>query len=142
MLDNILYHSQDNAEKICDFIISERNEINIKESTVEWHIKVLGQLLKFHDFKDFTNLTKEDILNYLNSLRKSSIEDPTNKSIGNRNNKQRVFLKFFKWMYNPELDHKNRLTPPCMIEIKFYQEKKFQHTNHQIYGRKEITRSF
>ncbi len=123
LLDNILGHSSDNEEKICNFIIAERNEINIKESTVEWHIKVLGQLLKFHDFKEFTNITKDDVLNYLNSLRKSSTEDPTNKSIGNRNNKQRVLLKFFKWMYNPELDHKNRPTPSCMSRVKVLPRK-------------------
>ena len=88
ILKDILNNSPENAKNICDFIISERNEINIKESTAEWHIKVLGQLLKFHNFKNFKDITKDDILNYLNSLRKSSVDDPTNKSIGNRNNKQ------------------------------------------------------
>jgi len=62
LLDNMLSHSSNNVEKICDFIIAERNEINIKESTVEWHIKVLDQLLKFHDFKDLVKITK-DVLN-------------------------------------------------------------------------------
>jgi hypothetical protein len=41
-----------------------------------------------------------------------------NKSIGNRNNKQRVLLKFFKWLYNPNIDFKSRQTPECMIGIK------------------------
>lgn len=92
----IFEKSPENAKSICDFIVSERNEINIKDSTAEWHIKVLGQILRFHNFKDFKSITKEDILGFLNSLRKSAEEDPTNKSIGNRNNKQRVLLKFFK----------------------------------------------
>ena len=69
---------QKNSENICDFIIAEQNEINIKESTIEWHVKVLGQLLKYHNFKNFKDITKEDILNYLNRLRKSSIDNPTN----------------------------------------------------------------
>ena len=110
ILIDISNNSTDNAENICDFIIAEQNEINIKASTVEWHVKVLGQLLKYNKFKNFKDITKEDILNYLNSLRKSSIDDPTNKSIGNRNNKQRVLLKFFKWLYNPEVDFKSRQT--------------------------------
>jgi len=63
----------------------------IKESTIKWHVKVLGQLLKYHIFKNFKEITKEDFLGYLNSLRKSSTADPMNRSIGNRNNKQRVF---------------------------------------------------
>ena len=111
ILKDIFNNSLENAKNICDFIIAEQNEINIKESTAEWHVKVLGQLLKFHNFKDFKAITKEDILNYLNSLRKSAEEDPTNKSIGNRNNKQRVLLKFFKWLYNPDIDFKSRQTP-------------------------------
>jgi integrase/uncharacterized C2H2 Zn-finger protein len=123
VLLHISHYSTDNANQICDFINAERNEINIKESTAEWHIKVLGQLLKFHNFKDFESISKEDILNFLNSLRKSTNEDPTNKSIGNRNNKQRVLLKFFKWLYNPEVDHKNRSTPACMNGVKILPRK-------------------
>jgi hypothetical protein len=81
ILNDIFNNSTDNAEKICDFIIAEQNEINIKESTMEWHIKVLGQLLRFHNFKNFKDITKKDILEYLNSLRKSSIEDPQIKAL-------------------------------------------------------------
>ncbi|MDN5847607.1 MAG: tyrosine-type recombinase/integrase [Candidatus Nitrosocosmicus sp.] len=123
ILLNILNTSSENAENICDFIIAERNEINIKESTIEWHVKVLGQIQRFHNYKEFKDLTKEDILNFLNSLRKSADEDPTNKSIGNRNNKQRVLLKFFKWLYDPETDYRNRLTPACMNGVKVLPRK-------------------
>ncbi|WP_415311979.1 tyrosine-type recombinase/integrase [Candidatus Nitrosocosmicus sp. FF01] len=120
---NILNYSSKNAEDICDFIIAERNEINIKESTIEWHVKVLGQIQRFHNFEEFKDMTREDILNFLNSLRKPSEEDPTNKSIGNRNNKQRVLLKFFKWLHNPETDHRNRPTPSCMNGVKVLPRK-------------------
>ncbi len=98
-------------------------EIFIKASTTEWHVKVLGQLQRFLDFKDFNAITKDDILNYLNSLRKTTEEDPTNKSIGNRNNKQRVLLKYFKWLYNPDVDCKKRPTPSCMNGIKVLPRK-------------------
>lgn len=104
------------------FFIAERNEINIKKSTIEWHVKVLGQIQKFHNFKEFKDTTREDILNFLNSLRKPSEEDSTNKSIGNRNNKQRVSLKF-KWLHNPETDHRNRPTPSCMSGVKVLPRK-------------------
>jgi hypothetical protein len=43
--------SKDNAENICEFIIAVENEINIKATRVEWHVKVLGQLLKYHKLK-------------------------------------------------------------------------------------------
>ena len=70
ILNDIFNNSTENSENICDFIIAEQNEINIKESTVEWHVKALVQLLKYHNL-NFKDITKEDILNYLNSLRKS-----------------------------------------------------------------------
>lgn len=120
---NIFERRPKNANDICEFIIAERNEINIKESTIEWHIKVMGQLLRFHNFKDLKSITKDEILNYLNSLRKTAEEDPSNKSIGNRNNKQRVLLKFFKWLYNPEIDHRSRPTPSCMNGVKVLPRK-------------------
>jgi hypothetical protein len=62
ILNDIFNNSIENAENVCDFFIAEKNEINIKESTVEWHVKVLGQLLKYHYFKNFKEITKTDIL--------------------------------------------------------------------------------
>ena len=46
LLYNLLENSKDNASIICDYIISEQNEINIKESTKEGKIKVLLDLFK------------------------------------------------------------------------------------------------
>jgi integrase len=64
-------------------------------------------------------MTKDDILEYLNSLRKFSTVDPTHKSVGTWNARQMLLLKFFKWLYNPnEQDHKKRDTPHCMQGIK------------------------
>ncbi|HYF98875.1 MAG TPA: hypothetical protein VD815_02160 [Candidatus Saccharimonadales bacterium] len=51
MLIEILGYSAENVEIVCDFIITERNEINVKNSTAEWHIKVLGQIQRFLNLK-------------------------------------------------------------------------------------------
>src|SRR5215204_4935843 len=62
----------ENANIICDYIISEKTEINIKNSTKDSRIKVLVWLSNFFEDKiSFQEMTKQDILNYLNSLRKS-----------------------------------------------------------------------
>jgi hypothetical protein len=52
MLDTILERSEENVSIICDYIIAEQNEINIKESTKEGKIKVLVDLLKFLNYKN------------------------------------------------------------------------------------------
>ena len=110
MLNNLLLENPINVETICNYIIAEQNEINIKESTKETKIKRIIHLSKFFDNKkSFYDMTKEDILDYLNNLRKPSSIDPTHKSIGTWNARQMLFLKFFRWIYNPnESDPKKK----------------------------------
>lgn len=62
-------------------------------------------------------MTKEDILSYLNNLRKP--QGQGNGWINSYNNRQMIFLKFFKWLYNQdEPDNRERKTPLCMIGVK------------------------
>jgi predicted RNA-binding protein with EMAP domain len=53
----------ENATTICDYIIAEQTEINIKQSTKEGKIKILIWLSNFHSGKSFAEMTKVDILN-------------------------------------------------------------------------------
>lgn len=71
-----------NAETICDYIITEQNEINIKESTREGKIKVLVWLAEYLKSKSFHEITESDIMQYLNSLKRTVHEDPSHKCIG------------------------------------------------------------
>jgi hypothetical protein len=89
MLNKLLLENPINIEIICNYIVAEQNEINIKESTKETKIKRIIHLSKFFDNKkSFYDMTKEDILDYLNNLRKPSSIDPTHKSIGTWNARQ------------------------------------------------------
>ena len=118
-MNGLAENSPENATIICDFITAERNEINIKESTKEWKIKNLILLSRFLENLSFKQMSKHDILDFLNSTRKPESIDPLHKSIGTWNNRQILFLKFFRWLYNPnESDHKKRITPPCMQGIR------------------------
>ena len=109
----------ENANIICDYITAEQTEINIKQSTKEGKIKILIWLSNFHPARSFKEMTKQDILQYLNTLRKPVNEDPTHKWIGSYNGRQMILNKFFRWLFNPdESDQRKRLTPPCMQGIK------------------------
>ena len=111
--------SRENAEIVCDYVISEQTEINIKESTKEGKIKCLFWLSSFLSHKWYRSMTKQDLLNYLNSLRKPESEDSTHRWIGSYNARQMIFLKFFRWLYNKdEPDQRKRITPLCMQGIK------------------------
>jgi hypothetical protein len=61
MLVHLANTNLENANIICDYIIAEQNEINIKESTREGKIKVLLSLSSyFHNGKSFTHMTKQE----------------------------------------------------------------------------------
>ena len=60
-----------NGKIIHDYIVAEEAEINIQESTKGDKIKKLCLFSRFFDHKkSFSEMTKADILSYLNSLRK------------------------------------------------------------------------
>jgi hypothetical protein len=135
---------KDNASVICDYIIVEQSDFNIKDSTKKDKIKALVYLSNhLQDIKLFKEITKQDILDHLNTFRKISNNDKNNNSsnnyndnkwIGTYNFMQMIFTKFFKWLYNlDEPNSKNRKTPPCMIGIKTYPEKYKVGIIHLIY---------
>ena len=64
-------------------------------------------------------MTKQDILTYLNSLRKPISEDPLQKWIGSYNSRQIILNKFLRWLYNSdEPDSRKRITPAVMNGVK------------------------
>src|SRR6188472_2877842 len=95
-LKNMAQKSSYNVKVICSYIIAEQNEINIKESTKEGKIKVILDLIKFLNYKNVKNITKEDILAYLNRYRKPEEIDPDHRWIGTWNNRHLILLKFFR----------------------------------------------
>jgi len=119
MLNTLLEKTEDNVIIIYDYIIAEQNEINLKESTKEGKIKVLVGLIKFLNYKNLNNISKTDILSYLNKFRKNEEIDPTHRWIGTWNNRHMILLKFFRWLNDPNNpDIKNRKMPECMNGVK------------------------
>jgi site-specific recombinase XerD len=127
-----------NVKVICDYIIAEQNEINIKESTKEGKIKCLVRFSSYLQHKPFQSVSKEDVLAYLTALKKPESLDPQHKSIGTYNGRQMILLKFFRWLNNRnESDARKRLTPDCMNGINAYQGWKNHPTSHLTYGLKK-----
>ena len=89
----------ENANVVCDYILAEQAEINIKESTKEGKIKMLIWLSNYLA-KSFRQMTKQDILNYLNSLKSPPSEDPTHKWIGSYNGRQMILVRNYHNLIN------------------------------------------
>jgi integrase len=144
-LEKILEINPTNAYLISKFIIAEMTEINIRDSTKEWRIKILSALSGFYDHhqKIFPEMVKQDIISFLNKGRKSEEDDPTHKRIGTYNNKQKVCLKFFRWLYNEdESDHRKRITPSCMQGIRELPRKEVSPYEPPDLWTKEETKIF
>jgi integrase len=109
--------SEDNALAISDFILSAKSEINLSDNCRKLIITVLGQLSAFHKQRLFTDLSREDVLSYLNSLRKLEASDPLHRWIGTYNNYLIVITKFFKWLYSPHIEPKKRPKPNVVENI-------------------------
>lgn len=72
--------SKDNALAIVNYILSKKTEINLSDGYRKLNILSLCCLSKFIDNKKiFTQMTREDILQYLNSVRKPEAADPLHK---------------------------------------------------------------
>ena len=115
----ILSANPNNAMLLYNFLLVEQIERNVKLSTKTTHIKVIYLFNRFLHFKDFEENTKQDVLDYLNSLKKSNTDDPTHKWIGTYNTRQMILTKFFRWLYNKnEGDREKWITPECIQGVK------------------------
>jgi hypothetical protein len=86
-------------------------------------VKNLTYLSLFCKSKSFIEITRDDILAYLDSTRRPEESDPLHKSIGTYNLRRIYFLRFFKWLYNPTLPPSKRPTPKVMENIALFKRK-------------------
>jgi integrase len=92
------------------------NEINPSISYKTNQIITLSQLSEScNNQKPFLQMTRDDILAYLNNCRKSEEIDPLHKWIGTYNTRRIYVLRFFKWLYNPDIEPAKRPTPEHVI---------------------------
>jgi integrase/recombinase XerD len=109
--------SIDNSAIISDYALIQKTEMSL---SVNYRSSILSELILFckssHN-KPFFKITRDDIISYLDSLRKPESIDPLHKWIGSYNLKRECLVKFFKWLYNPDLTSKDRPIPSAMKDI-------------------------
>ena len=98
-------------------------EINPSTNYVKTNRNTLDKLLDYHINKLLTKITKEDIIFYLNSLKKSEEIDPLHKWIETYNSCLRNILRFFKWLYSPTLAHNQRPKPKLLLNVSQMRRK-------------------
>ena len=137
--------SNENTLTICDYVITMKREVNPRLNSKKYTIQFLAELSKTVGIeKKFIDMTREDVLLYLDKCRKLENQDPLHKWIGSYNTKFAVLSRFFKWLYYPNVEDPNRRSelsklerkPDCIIGISRLKRKAV--TNLPISGHKKM----
>jgi uncharacterized protein YihD (DUF1040 family) len=124
--------SKENSLTICEYIIAMKREINHRLSYKRYTIQFLSELSRAVGIgKKFIDMTRDDVLCYLDKCRKSEDKDPMHKWIGTYNTKLMTISRFFKWLHYPDIeDPKTRSElsalerePECISGIKHIKRK-------------------
>jgi uncharacterized protein YihD (DUF1040 family) len=103
-----------------------KREVNPRLSYIRYTIQFLSKLSKSSGIKKkFEDMTRDDILCYLDKCRKSEDEDPLHRWIGSYDVKRAILTRFFKWLHYSDVDNphkRNELSaserkPECIMGI-------------------------
>ncbi|PWU78967.1 MAG: hypothetical protein DLM72_19745 [Candidatus Nitrosopolaris wilkensis] len=110
--------STENVLTICDYISSLKAEINPSD---RYRKDTIISLCTFSTFfkntKEFKEITREDLLSFLDSYRKIETVDPLHKWIGTYNLYRIQLMRFFKWLYSANTEQKKRPKPSVIENI-------------------------
>jgi hypothetical protein len=108
---------EDNAEIIVKYIATMKSEVNLSDHYRRDLIAVLCKFSKSNNNEPFKDLTRTDILRFLDSFRRTETQDPMHKWIGTYNIYRMHLLRFFKWLYYPDIEPDRRSKPHVIENI-------------------------
>jgi integrase len=113
---------EDNAEAIVKYISAMKSEVNLSDHYRRYLIAVLCKFSTYNK-KPFKDLTRTEILRFLDSFRKTETQDPMHKWIGTYNIYRMHLLRFFKWLYYPDVEPDKRSKPSVIENISRLRRK-------------------
>jgi integrase/recombinase XerD len=102
---------------IVNYLLAMKTEKNLSLHSHEIIIKTLTKLSTFSHFRDWKAYSRDDILAFLDILRKPDASDPLHQWIGTYNLYRNVLQPFFKWLHYPDIEGKRRPKPSCIENI-------------------------
>jgi site-specific recombinase XerD len=109
--------SRENGLVIAEYISSMRIETNLSDNHRRGVITSLKLLSEFSNNKYFIDMTKEDVLSYLDHFRKPDEYDRLHKWISTYNQRLVAFIRFFKWLHNSDIESSKRQKPLVINNI-------------------------
>jgi integrase/recombinase XerD len=109
--------TRDNCLTIMNYVLGLMTEVNPSQ---DYRLNTIGKLKhlaeRYHP-KSFRELTRQDIVDYLDGFRKSESVDPLHKWIGTYELTRIMLLRFFRWLYYPDIEEGKRPKPDVMANI-------------------------
>jgi integrase len=109
--------SKENVITITNFLLAINTESNPSKGYRQQLLLRLCELSKFVNNKEFRQITREDLIQYMDRFRKPESVDPLHKWIGTYNLFLILLVKFFRWLFYPDLEPKNRPKPEVIENI-------------------------
>lgn len=106
-----------NALVIIDYITSMRTEINLSDNYRRDLIILLCRFSRANHNKPFEQVTRQDVVTFLDGFRKAEDIDTLHKWIGTYNLYRTHILRFFKWLYYPDIKADKRPKPGVIENI-------------------------
>jgi integrase len=127
-----------NALTIVNYVLAMKVEENLSINHKRGVVTSLKLLSQFSDNKPFKEMTKEDLLAFLDKHRRPETIDPTHKWIGTYNQRLINLQRFFKWLYSPEIEPSKRQKPKVIENIPTLKRKeKSKYKASDIWTKKE-----
>jgi integrase len=114
---------EDNATTIVKYVGAMKSEVNPSDHYRRDMIVILCKFSKYNNNTSFKDATRITILGFLDSLRKTEMQDPMHKWIGTYNLFRTHLLRFFKWLYSPDIEPDNRPKPSVIENISTLRRK-------------------
>jgi hypothetical protein len=109
--------SEDNAATIVKYIEVVKTEVNPSVSYRRNIILLLCRFSNYHKNKAFKEISRDDFVNFLDSLRKTETQDPMHQWIGTYNLFRVDLMRFFKWLHSPDIEPDRRPKPSIIENI-------------------------
>jgi len=110
--------SKENCLTIVNYMLAMQTEVSPTQSYRIDTILKLKYFAEVNKPKSFNNdMTRQDIIDFLDSLRKPEQVDPLHKWIGTYEAYRIVLMRFFRWLHAPDIPQRQRPRPAVMENI-------------------------
>jgi integrase/recombinase XerD len=119
-----------NANAICDYILTMQQESNISTSTRRNILITLVSFSKRAGLIDFEKIDRQNVKTYLSTFQKSEEEDQSHKWIGTHTVVTATIQKFYRWLYYPNVKPDERPLPDQVSGLSRIRRK--EQTSYKV----------